>query len=134
VDETSSIEGSGTIVADIVNAGSIFLRSVNGDLVIDGALQLKPTSLLESTIGLGLDQTFAGRMDVRKAVTLDGAFRLALAKNYVPTVGDEFQTAIFTAKPAGTFATTSSTALGAGLKAELNVTTTDMKVTISSDP
>jgi hypothetical protein len=134
VKENSSIEGSGTIVADIVNAGSILLRGVNGDLLIDGALRLNPTSLLESTIGLGLDQTFAGRLDARKSVSLDGAFRLALARNYVPAVGDGFQTAIFTSQPAGTFATLDSTALGTGLKAEVNVTATEMKVTVSAGP
>ncbi|MBI2929655.1 MAG: sulfatase-like hydrolase/transferase [Verrucomicrobia bacterium] len=117
--ETSSLKGAGTVVANVLNRGAILLDRVPGNLVIDGKLELGPSSLIDTTIGLGFNRDEAGRLETRGDAILDGTLKMTLGRGYSPAAGQQFEMAVFAKPPTGAISQLNDTALGASLKAEL---------------
>ena len=142
--ESSSLRGVGTVMASVLNRGTIHLDRVVGGLVPGGAilsglivggdLDLTPSSVINTTLGLGATRDLAGQFEVRGDTTLAGTFRVTPARGYTPAAGQQFGVGLFAKPPTGAFAQLDDSSLGLTLKAALALSPQDLKVNIASRP
>lgn len=129
---SASLAGSGTIAGSLRNLGKLSLNSLPNTLVVEGSLELKPSSILETTIAFWNGKVQAGRLDLRGAVTLGGILKLVIPNPAVLQSGDEFEIAGFAQPPLGSFGSLDDSALGSALKAEVVTSRTGLKVKITA--
>jgi hypothetical protein len=128
--ESSSLRGVGTFNTNLVCRGTIALDRVPGSLVIAGNLELTPTSVLDTTLGLGLDRAFAGTLEVRGTTTLDGTLKVSKGSGFTPVSGQRFPIAVFANAPSGGFVQQDDAALGATVKAEAALSSQALRVNL----
>ncbi len=81
-----SLFGSGTIKADVTNAGSIFPGSSPGLLTIDGALTLQSTSVLTFELGGTLQGTEYDSINVLGNLNLNGDIDILFIDGFESTI------------------------------------------------
>ncbi len=132
--EDATLRGAGTLEASVVNRGAILLDRVPGSLTVQGDLELTPTGVLDTTVGLGADHSLAASLSVQGAMTLGGTLKLTLAGGYTPAAGQQFAPATFANPPVGAFSQVDDSKLGTGLKAEALASPTSLEVNILAGP
>jgi hypothetical protein len=132
--ENSSLQGIGTVAAELSNRGTIHLDRAPGNLVIDGKIELAGSSVLDVTIGLGAARTEAGRIEMRGDAILNGTLRLTPARGYTPAAGQQFEVGSFAKPASGTFTQIDDTLLGAAWKAELVISNSGLQIRIAARP
>jgi hypothetical protein len=129
----STLKGSGTISASLLNRGLVTLDRTPDALIVEGNLELSTASVINSTLGLGTAKTDAGHLDVRGTASLAGMLRLTLPRNFTPTAGQEFILALLANGSAGSFAQIDDAALGT-LKAEILATAQNLMIHLATRP
>jgi hypothetical protein len=131
--ENSSLIGTGTVAANLANRGSTLLDRP-GALVSEGNVEWFATSVLDVTIGIGAGRAEAGRMETRGDIALNGTLRISPARGFTPAAGQQFDVATFAKPPSGAFSQVDDSSLGAGLRAELVLTSTSLQIRILARP
>lgn len=133
IGETSAVQGAGTIEASLLNRGRLVLDNAE-PLVITGSLELAASSQTVTTLGLGLDNRLAGRIDVRGNTVLGGSLEIALSRSYTATAGTQFEAGVFALPPTGGFQQVNDASLGGALQAAVTLQPTALTVAVTSRP
>jgi hypothetical protein len=129
--ESSLLRGVGMFNTNLVCRGTIALDRVPGSLVIAGNLEFTSTSVLDATLGLGVDRAFAGTLEVRGTTVLGGTLKLTKGNGYTPAAGQQFSIGTLATAPIGGFVQQDDSALGATVKANPVVPAQDLKVDLA---
>ncbi len=129
-DSSSSLQGDGTVAGTVALDGKLILNGFD-PLTIQGDLTLGPSATVEATIGLGLDQTFNGKVGVQGGTTLAGTLQIVLARGYVPKSDAQFELATFAHPSTGAFNIVDDTSLGSTLKGVPTVEPTRLLLNIA---
>jgi hypothetical protein len=96
-----SLTGSGTIQANVINAGTVAPGDTFGTLTIQGNYTQTATGVLDIHIS---GANAYGQLAVTGSATLSGTLQMSFVNGYVPAVGTDFQILTF-ADSAGSFTT-----------------------------
>jgi len=108
-----TLRGTGTVAADLVNAGDVVVGSSVGTIHVSGDFEQTATGDIHFEMG----GTAAGQSDLLQIdghATLDGDIDYVLANGYVPALGDSVTIATFASRT-GTFNAHTGGDLGGGL-------------------
>jgi VCBS repeat-containing protein len=126
-----SLGGSGSVVANVTNAGSV-APAFSGPLSVTGTYTQSATGALEIELsGTGTPGTAYDRLTVSGAATLGGALNVSLVNGFVPASGDSFVVMSY-ASATGAFTSQNLPPLGGGLS--WNVAVGPTAVTLSVGP
>ncbi len=133
--EGGLLEGSGTIQADVVNAGQIDVGGPGsaGLLVIDGDYTQTADGILNLELGGPQPGVQSDQLAVTGTATLDGALNIDLLDGFFTSEGDGFQVLTFAART-GDFATINVPDLGDHLRLDPRYSDTDLTLWTVATP
>jgi hypothetical protein len=128
--EGGTLSGTGTINADLVNAGAVDLGSAAGVLTVNGNYTQTSGGALALKVGGVTAGTQFDQLDVRDAASLNGTLTVSLSGGFNPLAGQVFDSLNFGLESGG-FATTNLPTSDGVIDFTTQVTPTSLELVVS---
>lgn len=132
VSSGDTLSGTGTIEANLTNAGTVSPGNSPGTITVDGNYTQESTGSLAIELGGTTPDTEHDQVVVTGAVILGGTLDVSLINEFSPQLGDSF-TIMTYGSITGTFASTSLPTLDPGLKWGVSLGETTMRLIVEAD-
>lgn len=124
-----TFSGSGTIEANLTNAGTLSPGSSPGTITIDGNFTQESTGTLAIELGGTTSGTQYDQLVVTGEAAFDGTLDVSLIDEFSPSLGESFTILTYTSHT-GTFETLNLPTLGTGLAWEVDYGSTAVTLTV----
>ena len=127
-----SFTGTGTVQANLVNAGTVSPGSSPGTITVNGDYTQEASGTLSIELGGTIPGSEHDQLVVSGAVTLGGTLNVTLINEFSPKLGDSF-TIMTYGSISGSFSSASLPTLAPGLKWGVSLGSTSMRLIVEAD-